>query len=94
MSTLYWETRKLTCAALEELVEATPAAERQRVTTLWLYRNELEELPGCLASFTDLTWYVKPLLAPPATCLTLFTASPWAATGCRLYPTGSAASPS
>ena len=66
MSTLYWQNRRLTCAALEKLVEAMPAAERQLVTHLYLYGNELEELPGCLASFTKLTGYVKPLPAPPA----------------------------
>ena len=66
MSELDWENRGLTCAALEKLVEAMPAAERQLVTHLYLYGNELEELPGCLASFTKLALYVKPLLAPPA----------------------------
>ena len=66
MSTLYWQNRRLTCAALEKLIEAMPAAERQRVTKLYLFGNELEALPGCLASFTNLTQYVKPLLAPPA----------------------------
>ena len=55
MKQLYWSNRRLKCAALEKLSEATPAAERQRVTQLYLYGNQLEELPGCLASFTNLT---------------------------------------
>ncbi len=55
MLTLSWEQRGLTCAALEKLIEAMPAAERQLVKHLLLSDNELEELPGCMASFTNLT---------------------------------------
>ena len=55
MKQLYWSNRRLKCAALEKLIEAMPAEERQLFTHLHLYGNELEELPGCLASFTNLT---------------------------------------
>ncbi len=75
MSTLLWNRRRLTCAALEELVQETPAAKRQLVTQLWLGNNELEALPGCLASFTNLVAYVTLLCAPPFLSLTLFAAS-------------------